>query len=183
MVARIYAKELKRVIQALKPFTREGEYNKLMQYIHFEVVGNEIKFEALDGHRIAIEYLPCETDEDFKGYIKPMAIGKIRNDYCELELSEENVYLTVGDIRYRFAQPEGIYYDTSKLLNDMEIEKPQIVGVNAELLLSGLVYQNLETNGRPLVQLEIRGGKMPVIIRNCKDKRNIRAVLPINLRG
>lgn len=183
MVASIHTKELKRVMQALKPFTNSREYNKLMQYIHFEVnwKEKEVKFEALDGHRVAVEYLYCEADEDFKGYIKPVSIGKTRDDYCELELESDKAFLTVDDIRYRFSQPEGSWYDTTKFFNDFQQKEPQIVGINTELLISALSYQGLNNSGRTCAQLELRGEKEAVIVRNVTDKRNIRAVLPVTL--
>ncbi|MDF2804432.1 MAG: hypothetical protein K0S61_4337 [Anaerocolumna sp.] len=183
MVARICAKELKRVIQALKPFTSGGTYNKLMQYIHFKVNSQEkeVKFEALDGHRIAVEYLPCEADEDFKGYIMPVNIGKIRDDYCEIELQGDKSYLTVDDIRYRFIQPEGTWYNTDKIWKDFQKKEPQIVGMNTELLREALKYQETANSGRTNAQLEFRGEREAVIIRNCNDGRNMRAILPITL--
>lgn len=84
--------EFKRIIKALKPFT--NALQEKMKYIKIDVdsKNQEIKFEALDGHRIGIEYLKCEADENFTAYITPFVVWKSMDKIAEIELKDEKVY-------------------------------------------------------------------------------------------
>jgi DNA polymerase III sliding clamp (beta) subunit (PCNA family) len=174
--------EFKRIIKALKPFTG---YVDLMTYIHFDVDAESkvIKFEALDGHRVWVENLDCEADESFSGYIKPMVINKTYRDSCEIEKVNNQVFLYLDDYRFTVMQPDADkeWYKTDKFLKDWEAEEAKIIiGVNAKLLGDALKYQ-YQAGLRGIVQIEARNPKSPLVIRNCKDKRNVRYILPVNL--
>ena len=132
-------KEFKRIIKALKPFTRLDVIR--MQYIRVNINNKtqEIKFEALDGHRIAVEYLKCETDTSFTAYIKPFNLMATREKFTEIELINEKVYITMDEYSFGFKQPSQEWYETENLIKKCEKEEPVLkVGVNAKLLMDAL---------------------------------------------
>jgi DNA polymerase III sliding clamp (beta) subunit (PCNA family) len=180
MKAIVDSKEFKRIMQALKPFT--CIYNDKMKFIRMMVnsENQEILFEALDGHRIAMEYLKCTTDESFTAYIKPFVFGRTKDEKISIELLGNKVLVTKGEYIIGFKQPEGEWYDTSKILDDTySKEITSVIGVNPKLLQDALKY--MKADYKDLAQIEIRGIKDPIIVKDPKDKRNVRIVLPVTL--
>lgn len=183
MKAIVDAKEFKRVIKALKPFTRIDQ--EKMQFIYIEVNGEtqEIRVEALDGHRIAVEYIKCQADESFTAYIKPFTFMKTDWDKVEIIKDGNTVTIDMLDYCMRVKQPEGEWYQSKKILADTEAEQTTSrIGINADLLMDALKEVKKNMSGRSLVILECRGKKDPVIIREEKDRRNIRLVLPMTFQ-
>ena len=188
MRAVIEASNFKRLINNSKKFTCICG-NVLMSYIYLEVDAEKktIKAEALDGHRVSIEYSPVkEADGSFKCYVRaniPKITAKDRE--VELELIENRCYVTVGDNITGFIQPAGKWFDTDKVINDTEKEP-----VTASIYVDPkLLKEALESIGegayRKGVKLEIRGKRDPIMIRPELSflKDNIKIVLPINHGG
>lgn len=179
MKAVIDAKEFKRLVDNTKKFLKD--YG-LMAWIFLEIEENTIKATALDGHRVSIEYAASELDEPFKCFIKP-EIPKITkyDRYVELELNGDKAFVTVGDSIRGYKQPEGDYYKTDNLIDDLKAKEPVIsVGVNARYLMDALKSADKKYNHG--VILEIRGKKEPIVVKACKDTEdNIKLVLPINI--
>lgn len=185
MRAKIDTSELIRIIKALKPFTRKPDKYQvaIMQYIYVEFNHDtqEARFEALDGHRIAIEYLKCEVDESFKAYIEPLTPWKTDLIRSEIELLNGVLTIDMGYYGFKFKQPSGEWYDTKKMISATEEINPiSKIGINPDYLIEALKGINLYGQ-RMAVIIETRNKKEPVVIRESKDKRNIRYILPINI--
>lgn len=179
MKATVDTKEFKRIIKALKPFTRPD--GTKMEYIFLEVNNEtqEVKFEALDGHRIAVEYLKCTADTSFTTYIKPFTLMKTKEKFTDIEIINNKAYITMGDYSVGFKQPEGIWYETKQMLEKYEKEEPVLkVGINAKLLIDAL--KNISQKyGNDWAIIECRTKEDPIIIKSINDERNIRLVLPM----
>jgi DNA polymerase III sliding clamp (beta) subunit (PCNA family) len=187
MKATVNIKQFIRIMKALKPFTTEpSPYDKTgkMQYIHFKVdhENGEVKFEALDGHRFAIEYLECEADASFEGYIKPQTLWKTERPEVTITVDEKYTRIDLGWYELKYELPEGEYYSLDTLVNNLEVEKPiKRLGVNPKLLIDAL--KNLDDKGcRVTAIVEVRSDrKDAILIRDKYNERNIRGVLPVNL--
>ena len=188
MKAVIAADSFKRLINNSKKFTRVCS-NRLMSYIYLDVDAekNIIRAEAVDGHRLSVEYSPViEADSSFKCYVKAN-IPKItaRDRAVELELIGNKCYVTVGENITGYVQPEGKWFDLDKVINDAE-EKPVTASIYVD---PKLLKEALDSIGegayRKGVKLEIRGKRDPIMIRpeafHLKD--NIKIVLPIRHGG
>ncbi|MDF2543457.1 MAG: hypothetical protein K0S47_3175 [Herbinix sp.] len=139
MKAVVDMKEFKRVIKALKPFTRIDQ--EKMQFIYLEVNSEtqEIRVEALDGHRIAVEYIRCQADENFIAYIKPFTFMK--TDCNKVEIIKDSNIVMIDMLNYciRVKQPEGEWYQTKKMIANYESkEVTSRVGINTDLLIDAL---------------------------------------------
>lgn len=181
MKATVGSKEFKRILKALKPFTSQDHMNDKMQYIYLEINNGEIRLEALDGHRIAIEYIECVNDENFTAYIKPVTLFKTSSEEIIIEVIGDKAYVTDNEFSFGFKQPDGEWYDTKTMISDYTSKTPQVaIGVNPKLLIDAL--KDIKKSGsREIVEIEIYDKASPVIIRNVKDKRDIRLVLPIKI--
>ena len=187
MKALIKTEELIRVIKALKPFTRKPDFYKAdkMEYIYVEFnhETQEARFEALDGHRIAVEYVKCTTEESFKAYIKPFTPWKTDVIFSEIELLSGIVVVDMGFYTLRFKKPEGEWYDTKKMISDTELIKPASkIGINPVYMMEALKGINLHGCKSPVI-IETREKPQPIIIRELKDKRNVRYILPVCTYG
>ena len=180
MKAVVDQKEFKRVVKALKPFTRVDQ--EKMQYIYMEVDSEtqEIRAEALDGHRIAVEYIKCQADESFTAYIKPITFMKSGWDKVEISKYGNIVVIDMTDYFIRVKQPEGEWYQTKKMISDSEEETAVLkVGVNADFLIDALKDIKRNNGSRSMTIIECRSRKSPIFIRDEKDRRNLRLVLPM----
>ena len=186
MKAYIDVKELIRVIKALKPFTRKADQycrDFKMECIHVKINSDtqEARFEALDGHRIAVEHVKCSTEESFSAYIKPFTPWKTEALQAELELIEKVATLDMGHYSVKFIQPEGEWYDTKKKIGETEQITPSSkIGINPQFMIEALKDINTHACSKAVV-IETRGKKEPVIVRELKDRRNMRIILPINI--
>jgi DNA polymerase III sliding clamp (beta) subunit (PCNA family) len=185
MKAIIDIKGFKRVIKALKPFVAQDNFRSVLQYIRVKVNGEagEVRFEALDGHRIAIEYLKCNAVESFEAFIKPMQFWKTDSEMVELELFAKCATVSFGYYSIKFDQPKDEWPDVEKFLSSVEDKKPDFrVGINSEFLMDALrCAEEIHSVGRKVVIIETRGEKEAVVIRNKDEQRNIRLVLPVNI--
>jgi DNA polymerase III sliding clamp (beta) subunit (PCNA family) len=185
MKAKIDTSELIRIIKALKPFTRKPDKYQaiIMEYIYVEFnhETQEARFEALDGHRIAVEYVKCNTDESFSAFIKPFTPWKTDTMLAEIELINGIATVDMGYYSLKFIQPEGEWYETKKMISDTEAIKPSSkIGINPDYMIEAL--KNINSYGcKSTVIIETRDKKVPVIVREIKDKRNIRYILPVNI--
>lgn len=189
MKAIIEASEFKRLVANTKKFISRYESNKLMGYIYLEVNADtkEIKATALDGHRVSVEYAMCAVaEESFSCYIKP-AIPKItkHNHYVELELTDNKAYITVGDNIMGYKQPEGEYYKTDKMVSELEEKPPAaVIYADANLLKSALESVSGLSDYKPVVKIEIRDKKDPIVIKKIRfseTTKDIKLVLPVNV--
>jgi hypothetical protein len=185
MKALIEMSEFIRTVKALKPFTGEdSKYIKpnLMKFIYitFDLDTQEARFEALDGHRIAIEYVKCTTDESFAIYIEPFNPWKTNSQYAEVKLINKLATVDMGYYSLRFIQPEEKWYDTGKIIKDTEqIDLSSKMAFNPDFMIDAL--KGINNYGlRKISIIETRGKKDPIIIRETKDKRNMRYILPMN---
>lgn len=187
MLAVVNTKQFIRIMKALKPFTGEPspfDKTRKMQYIHFKTdqLKQEIKFEALDGHRFAIEYLECCVDESFEGYIKPQTLWK--TDRTEVNITVDGKYTRIdfGWYELKYELPEGEYYKLNDLIDSLETQEPiKRFGVNPTFLIDAL--KNLDDKGsRAIAIIEVRSDrKDAILIRDRYNERNIRGVLPVSI--
>ena len=189
MKAIIEASEFKRLVTNTKKFVSRYASNKLMGYIYLEVNADtkEIKATALDGHRVSVEYAMCSVaEQSFSCYIKP-AIPKIakRDRYVELELIGDKAYITVDDNIMGYKQPEGEYFKVDDMISDLEKKPPAaVIYVNAKLLKSALESVSGLSDYKPLVKIEIRDRKDPIVIKKIRFReatKDIKFVLPVNV--
>lgn len=179
----IRAEDFKRLINSTKKFIRKDATNKLMGYIHLEFNSetNEVKAEALDGHRVAVEYAHCyELKESFSCLIKP-DIPKIKTkyDFVEVELVNGKCFVTVGEDIRGYVQPEGEWFKTAKLFSDTEKEEILAkVCINSQLLIDALA--STEKGYSKNVYIELRKTGQPVVVRSGnKHNKGIKLVLPM----
>lgn len=173
--------EFKRIIKALKPFTRID--SEKMKYIKIDIdsKNQEIRFEALDGHRIGIEYLKCEADENFTVYITPFTPWKSMDRFAEIELKDQKVYITMGNQIIGFKQPDIEWFDTASMLKELqEQEIKSKIGVDPSLLAESIKYFSVISRS-PVVKMEIREPNQAIIIKNAMEPRNMRLVLPTRI--
>ncbi len=185
MKAKLRASDLKRIVDGTKKFLSKNNYNKLMCYIYLEVDAEkmEIKATALDGHRISVEYSRVvEVDESFKCYIKPNIPKITKHDlYAELELVDKKAYLEVGENITGYVQPEGMYYDSSKFIKDIEKESIKAcVGVNVQLFKEALESVAKESK---YIKIEVRNPNQAISIIPTEKSLNAnrKYVLPVNI--
>ena len=184
MKAIIDALEFKRLVDNTKKFISKYESNKLMTYIYLQVNAEtkEIKATAIDGHRISVEYAGVrEVDESFNCYIKPV-IPKIakKDRYVELELVDKKAYITVNDNIMGYKQPDGVFFKTDKMIQDLEAKEPTAsIWVDPRLLKEALDSAIYGYN-QP-VKIEIRDKKDPILIKRKKGWKDIKLVLPVNV--
>lgn len=183
---KLNASDFKRIIDNTKKFTRI-DVDK-MQYIHLVINAEKqtIRAEALDGYKVSIEYAKiAETDCSFECYIKPI-IPKItkRDEFVELELDNNRLFIIVGDTITGYVQPEGDFYDLDRVVSDATKTEPvRTIGVDQNLLKDALDATKNSGYYRPLAKIEIRNPNEAIVIRSGgKDiEENIKMVLPIKI--
>lgn len=175
MKATISSCDLKRLINSTKKFVRDNGHDHLMPFIKVTVSQGNLTGVALDGHRIAREKISCMSDCDFDCYIKPVIPALKGCEYCTIELIDNYAYITAGDNRTGFKQPEGEYYKTNDYF-DKEKYQTFTIGFNSKYL-----KEALESMGEKVV-LRFGNPRDPVYIHNAgKEVRQERIVLTITL--
>lgn len=175
MKATIISNDLKRLIKSTKKFVADGENNKLMQYIKIEVRECTITAIALDGHRITKETLECSSDCDFSCFIKPILPVLKNIEVCTIELIGDYAYITAGENRVGFKQPEGEYYDTDKYF------KKEAYETFAICFDTKLLKEALDSLPCDKAILRFSNRKAPVYIHTAgKEIISERVVLPVN---
>ena len=157
-----------------------------MTYIYLVVDAEkkEVKATALDGYRISLEYAQVvEVDESFSCYIRPNIPKISKHDlYAELELANKKAYLTVGENITGYVQPEGIFFDADKYMDDLKkVPALATVGVNATLLKEAL--DSIPKGYERYVKIEFRQPHQPIVITPARqsEEQNCKFVLPVNL--
>lgn len=189
MKAKIDAADFKRIIENTKRFVGPEWRGDKMPWIHLTVDGlsKTVKAMALDCHKVSIEYAYIvESDESFSCYIKPN-IPKItrHNDYVDIEVSNNRLYVQVGESIMGYVQPEGEYFKVDKMLSElMETPKTLTIGVDADILKDALASISKYGDATHIAKIDLRGPKEAIVIRSgARGKReNIKIVLPVNLR-
>lgn len=189
MKAKLDAGEFKRIIDNTKRFVGDKTDPALMQWIYLEIDAKEklIRATALEGHRISVEYAKLEyADTSFNCYIRP-AIPKITkyDNYAELEVAKNRLYVQVGESIIGYVQPEGEYYPVDKMLKEyQEKEKMITVGVNAKYLKDAMDSIHVYDSDRKIAKIDIYDPKSPVIIRSGRkgERENLKVVLPVNIK-
>lgn len=189
MKAKLDAGEFKRIIDNTKRFVGKGMTATLMQWIYLEIDAKEkvIRATALEGHRISIEYANLvEADESFTCYIRP-SIPKITkyDNYAELEVSNNRLYVQVGESIMGYVQPEGQYYPVDKMLKEYQgKEKLITVGINAKYLRDALDSISAYDSDKKMAKIDIYDPISPVIIRTGREgeRENLKIILPARLR-
>ena len=188
MKARISATDFKRIIDNTKRFVGSECNGKLFPWIYLTIdcESKSIKATALDGHKVSIEHTDVmEVDESFTCYIKP-SIPKItkHDSYVDIKVSNNRLYVEVGETIMGYVQPEGEYYKVDDLLKGYIEDKPKLtIGVNANLLKDALTSISNYGYG-PIAKIDLRGPKDGIIIRSGERGKpdNLKIVLPVNLR-
>lgn len=177
MKAEILLSDLKKIIKATKKFVgSEFKNNHLMEYVKIKVIDGKMIAIALDGHRISKETVSCNADQNFSCLIKPVIPKYGYGNYAEIELSGNYAYISYGDSRIGFKQPEGEYYKINTMM-DAENFKKYTIGFDSKLLKEAL--ESMEGK----VVLRFGEPKDPVLICNTGDEvKQERLVLPISLR-
>lgn len=143
MKAKIDATDFKRIIDNTKRFTGSECSGSKFSWIYLQIDAESkaIRATALDGHKISIEFAAVsEADESFSCYIKPNIPKITRHDsYVDIEVSNNRLYVQVGESIMGYVQPEGEYYGTEKMINDLlSTPKALTIGVDATLLKEAL---------------------------------------------
>jgi len=189
MKARIAATDFKRVIENTKRFTghewRGSKYPWI--YLQIDSESKMIRATALDGHRISVEFADVmEVDESFSCYIKPNIPKILKHDqYVDLEVSNNRLYVQVGESIMGYVQPEGEYYKVDEMLSNYFDDQPELtIGVNANLLKDALASISNYGSRVPIAKIDLRGPKDAIVIRSGErgKRENIKIVLPVNLR-
>ncbi|MFQ9509493.1 MAG: hypothetical protein ACLRZ7_00780 [Lachnospiraceae bacterium] len=164
MKAVLNVKSMKKLIDATKKFVSNIEGNKLMTFIKISVSDNQITAMALDGHKISLEKAECNNDETFECYIKPVLPVTKGCDECEIELIDDYAYITAGDNRVGFKQPEGEFYKVDNYLDPKQYDHFCIC-VNATMLKQALEsIKNPMSNG---IVLRFKNPTAPIYIENA----------------
>lgn len=183
MKAELHSKEMKRIIECCKNFTRIDVAKMKHIYLKFSKENKEVCAIALDGHRISIEYAALELcDEDFSCYINPVKIN-IRSIYfVKVEKVEEYSIVTVGDVSYRCEQPAGDFFKIDGLIDDiLKNDVKAVIGVSAKYMADAM-SAIAKTSYPGYVAMEIRDEKTPIIIRDNKTK-NVKIILPVTINN
>ena len=188
MRAVLDAGEFKRIIENTKKFVRKEARNDLMSWIYMEIDAKEmtIKATALDGRRVSTESAGLtEADESFVCFIRPEIPKVSRYDaYAELEVNENRLFVRVGESIAGYVQPEGTFYDVSKVLEPLrEKEKMAVIGMNAKYL-KGAMESISAYGGSKMCKIEVYGPLQPIVIRPVRkgERENVKIVLPIDIR-
>lgn len=182
MKAILKAVDLKKIFNGTKKFVGTGVGIAIMQYIHIVVTEDEVRFEALDGHRFSVEYASVvSVDKPFECFIRP-EIPKISkyDEYAEIELESGAAYITVSDRIIGYKQPAEKAYDLQKLVD--EYSKKEIkakIGVNSRLLADALNSITDQKTTNNLAKIEICNPSEPIIIRS--NEKDIKVVLPVKI--
>jgi len=189
MKARISAPDFKRIIDNTKRFVGPEYKGNKFSWIYLTVDGlsKTIKATALDGHKVSIEFADIiEADESFSCYIKSNIPKITRHDsHVDIEVSNNRLYVQVGESIMGYVQPEGEYYGVEKMLSDLMAEPKELtIGVNANLLKDALASISDYGDRFPLAKIDLRGPKDAIVIRSGErgKRENIKIVLPVNLR-
>lgn len=190
MKAILDAREFKRIIDNTKRFVGNGTNITLMQWIYLEIDVKEkiIRATALDGHRISIEYAKLKyADTSFCCYIRP-AIPKITkyDNYAELEVVKNRLYVQVGEYIIGYVQPEGEYYPVDEMLKEyQEKEKLLTVGIDAKYLKDAMDSVGTYGLDKKIAKIDIYDQASPVIIRTGRqgERENLKIVLPMYIRN
>ena len=188
MKCKLNASDFKRIIDNTKKFTAADNMDK-MQYIHLIINADKktIRAEALDGYRASVEYEKIvETDCSFECYVKPVIPKITKNDeFVELEIDKNRLFVTVGDTITGYIQPGGDFYDLDKVASDATKTEPvRTIGVDPNSLKDALDATKNSGFYRPLAKIEIRETNEAIVIRSGgKDiEENLKIVMPINIR-
>lgn len=186
MKARIDAQEFKRIINNTKKFIGSRE---LMSWIYLEIDAEEklIKATALDGHRISIEYAKLNSaDESCTCYIRPVIPGISRYDeYADLELEGNRLFVQVGESIIGYVQPEGQYYKVNDIIEQYyNKEKTITIGVNAKYLKEAMDSIGSSGLERKIAKIDLYNPGSPIIIRSGRreERENLKVILPVNIR-
>lgn len=185
MKAKLRAAEFKRIIDNTKMFTSKHEQN-LMSWIYLEVDAEEktIKATALDAHRVSIEYAELlSADTSFNCYIRP-TIPKItrQDNFAELELQNERLYVQVGESIMGYVQPEGQFYKVNDLINEIHAkQKMAVIGINPKFLKEAM--GSISMTDSPKAIIDIYDPITPIVIRSGKRGKmeNLKIVLPMKI--
>ena len=180
MKAILSVASMKKLISSTKKFVNNNSSSGIMQYIKIEVANGTVTAIALDGHRISKEKVNCENDESFTCFIKPVLPVTKGSIYSDIELIGDYAYITVGDYRVGFKQPEGKFYETDKYFIPNEYDTFSI-GVNATKLKEVLESMQKNSLRKDCVVLRFKGPKDAIYIENVgKDVTSQRILLPMS---
>lgn len=188
MRAVLEANEFKRIIDNTKKFTANASEATLMQWIHLVIDAEtkEIKAEALDGHRMSVEYARLkEADVSFDCLIKPNIPKITKNDReAELILEDNRLYVTVTDMRIGYTQPQGKYYKTNELIKNANKESNNRFGINAKYLVDAMQSIDINSFDRKIAVVDIYEEHEPIVIRSGRrgEKQNLKIILPVIIR-
>lgn len=188
MKARISATDFKRIIDNTKRFVGSEWQGGKFPWIYLTIDGESksIKATALDGHKVSIEYADVmEVDESFTCYIKPNIPKITKHDsYVDIKVSNNRLYVEVGETIMGYVQPEGEYFKVDDMLKGFVEDKPKLtIGVNANLLKDALASIS-NYDGIPIAKIDLRGSREGIVIRSGERGKpeNLKIVLPVNLR-
>lgn len=186
MKATIDIREFKRIMKVLKPFTTTDTNVAILQFIQmkFDEATQEVKCEAIDGRKVAVEYLKCTTDVSFTAYIKPVTLMKTAAEFATIEQVDDVTMVDFMDYTLKFKNVPGEWINTRPILDQSELGKCMKFGVNPNYIKQAVdsLIKN-DSFGKTPVIFEVFHAKSPVFIRDEKDRRNVRLVLPVNIKG
>lgn len=185
MKATMRGANFNRIISAVKAFTSANEArpaNTMIQ-LHINKEALTVSAYGVDGYRAAKESGTIySADGDFRVLIFAPPIKAPTEAVVEIEDDGEYAYITYGDIRFRYKQPEGKPFDVQDFFEKEMVKERRQVGLNVNYLLDAA--KSIKAAGRTIRQsvvIEFGGPADPVIIR--ADHENPRVVLPVRLRA
>jgi DNA polymerase III sliding clamp (beta) subunit (PCNA family) len=184
MKAVLYAKELKRIIDATQIFTAKDTIGGRAEFAYIRLDFSKqfctVTGIGIDGYRLSVETAACvEVEEDFTVYIKPMLPKSKVNSMASIESNGDFCYITVDGAMTGYKQPKA---DAFNYENVLPKAPPTFkIAFNARLLLDAIKAAVLSAGYKEPTVLEFQSNIDPVIIRT--GKQNVKMVLPIRMKG
>lgn len=182
--AKIFTKELNRLIAATKSFVGDSDYRPCNQYIklEFHAADNQVIATALDGYRLSVEHsVISDCDEDFVAFIKSNTkLPSKAWAYISLEDDGKEAVIRCNGFSFGYTQPKDNGFDWRQAIPQSEVQYK--IGFNGNYLLSALqaAKASLGDSFKYPVVLEFRGNTEPILLRT--NKEDIKMVLPIRIK-
>lgn len=179
MKAMLETVHLKRLIKSTAKCISKEDRKLMLQYIRLEFDKESmlVTASALDGYKLSIETAPCrDIDESFTAYIRPHLPVGAQGKASNIELTGDNCLIEIDGRITGYKQPKGEFIDTHKIIKDYTTaDTIQTICFTKEYLVDTLNSIQFGKNERPIIEIEIRGEIMPVII---KSKNGTRLISP-----
>lgn len=152
------------------------------RYIKLDVDAEKqrITAAACDGYKLSVERAPCEADESFSLYIKPIAKLPTK-EQVTIELLGKDVLIRCAGNIIGFEQPElkDPFMNYEQFFKEKECAFR--IGFDPRLLMQTVSAARTSIGQGQVAILEFMGPRDPVFIRDKKGD-NLRMVLPVRIK-